>query len=390
MRRLHEPDAEERDDVGWRRLADAPRLGRDRPLVDRRPDELDPELAQVRLGLVRQRRGGDLVLRRESEHRDEAGHRAAVTGEDPVAVAGQTEAEPVAREPALVVGDRLHRAHLLGARRGEHGLVRIGKERAPAADVAGRPPQLACGRPRAGLNPDRVPDPVGVRLGEIALGRRRLRLEAHARQPDGLEQPLADVVLIRHARDALDDDAEEREREVGVVEPRAGRQHELRLGERLEQLVRLREPQAQPGVVVRLALQARGVREQPADRRRVRGSLDVPVERVLEVELPRVSQLHDRGRGERLRDRPDAVLRVGRRLETGFDVRGADRLLPDQLAVAEHRRADARHALLALLAEDEALETRRQALGSLRHGRRAPPAFARSPAPPLRRRCRGA
>ena len=178
------------------------------------------------------------------ERRDEAGHRAAVAGEDPVAVAAQPEAEPVARQPALVVGDRLHRPHLLGARRGEHGLVGIGEERAPAADVAGRPPQLARRRPGAGLHADRVPDAVGVRLREVALRCRRLRLEAHPRQADRLEQPLADVVLVRQARDALDDDAEQREREIGVVEPGAGRQHELGLRERLEQLVRRREAKA--------------------------------------------------------------------------------------------------------------------------------------------------
>ena len=62
---------------------------------------------------------------------------------------------------------------------------------------------------------------VPLSLGDVALGRRRLRLEAHTGQPDRLEQPLADVVLVRDARDALDDDAEQRERQVGVVEPRA-------------------------------------------------------------------------------------------------------------------------------------------------------------------------
>ena len=57
----------------------------------------------------------------------------------------QPEPEAVARQPALVVGDRLHRAHLLGARRARARLVGIGEERAPAADVGGRPPQLPGG-----------------------------------------------------------------------------------------------------------------------------------------------------------------------------------------------------------------------------------------------------
>ena len=184
-------------------------------------------------------RDDDLVLRREDELRDEAGHRAAVAREDPVAVAGEPEAEPVARQPALVVGDRLHGAHLLGARRREDRLVGIGEERAPAADVGGRPPQLSRRRPGARLDADRLPDAVGVRLREVSLRRRLLRLEAHAREADRLEQPLADVVLVRQPGHALDDDAEQREGEVRVVEPRARREHELCLGERLEQLVRL-------------------------------------------------------------------------------------------------------------------------------------------------------
>ena len=332
----------------------------------------------------------DLLRRREAERRDEAGHRATVAGEDPVAVAAQPEPEPVARQPALVVVDRLHRPHLLGARGGKHGLVGIREERAPAADVAGRRPQLARRRPGAGLHADRVPDAVGVRLREVALRCRRLRLEAHPRQADRLEQALADVVLVRQARDALDDDAEQREREVGVVEPGAGRQHELGLRERLEQLVRRREAKGQPRVVLGLALQARRVREQPPDRRRVCRALDVPVEGVLEIELARVAQLHDRRRGERLRDRADAVLRVRRRLEIRRDVRDAHRGLPDELSVAEDGGADARRALLALRLPDEPLQARRQPLGGLRHGRRAPLASARSPARSPRRRRRGA
>ena len=313
-----------------------------------------------------------------------------MAGEDPVAVAVQPQAESIARQPALVVGDHLHRPHLLGARGGKHRLVRIREERAPAADVAGRRPQLARRRPGAGLHADRVPDAVRVRLREVALRCRRLRLEAHPRQSDRLEQALADVVPVRHARDALDDDAEQREREVGVVEPGAGRKHDLGLRERLEQLVRRREAERQPRVVLRLALQTRRVREQPPDRRRVCRALDVPVEAVLEIELARVAQLHDRRRGERLRDRADAVLRVGRRLEVRLDVGGADRGLPDELAVAEDGGADARRALLALRLPDEPLEARRQPLGRLRHGRRAPPASARSPARSPRRRCRDA
>ena len=110
---------------------------------------------------------------------------------------------------------------------------------------------------------------------------------------------------------------------------------------------------------MRLALQARGVREQPADRRRVRRALDVPVERVLEVELARVAQLHDRRGRERLRDRADAVLRVRRRLDLRLDVRGADRFLPDELAVAEDGGARLGSALVALRRPDSCSSSQR-------------------------------
>src|SRR5262245_50927278 len=100
------------------------------------------------------------------------------------------------------------------------------------------------------------------------------------------------------------------------------------------------------------------MRQEAADRRGVCGALEMAVERVLEVELAGVAKLHDRRRGERLRDRADAVLRVRRRLDSGRDVRGADRRLPDELAVAEDGRGDARQPLLALLCADELIELR--------------------------------
>ena len=86
------------------------------------------------------------------------------------------------------------------------------------------------------------------------------------------------VLGVRDPGDTLDDDAEQREREVRVVEPRARRQHLLGLAERVEQLGHVGEARLQPGVVLRLALQARRVREQAAERRSVCGAVDVLVE----------------------------------------------------------------------------------------------------------------
>ena len=286
-----------------------------------------------------------------------------------------------------MLGDDLHGSHLLGALLREHRFVGIREELAPAAQVADRPPELARGRPGARLDVDRIPDAVGVRLRDVALCRRRQSLEAQPRQPDGLEELLADVVHVRDAGHALDDDAEQRVGQVRVVEARAGREHHLGRLECLEQLVRGREAQRQPRVVVRLALQARRMREEPADRRLVSCAVDVQVERVLEVELSRVAQLHDRYRRERLRDGADAVLRVRRRLGPGLYVRHADRRLPDDLAVAGDGGRDARQPLVALLGGKELLELGAQ---PFRRGHRLPRGSARWPARSPRPRRRDA
>ena len=144
---------------------------------------------------------------------------------DPVAIAAdKPQAEPVARQPALVLGDHLHGAHLLGARLREDRLVGIGEERAPAAEIADRPPQLPGRGPRAGLDVDRLPDAVGVRLRDVALRRRGLRLEASrasgrpARTGARGRSPCTATPETRSTTMP-----EQREREVGVVEAGAGR-----------------------------------------------------------------------------------------------------------------------------------------------------------------------
>ena len=146
------------------------------------------------------------------------------------------------------------------------------------------------------------------------------------------------------------------------MEARAGRQHLLGAVERLEQLGTAAK---RAGATRRRASRAAGptcARAAGAASARAR-AVDVLVERVLEVELALVAQLHDRRRGERLRDRAEAVLRVGRRLALRLDVGRADRGLPDDLAVAEDGGGDARQALVALLAADEPLELGREGSG---------------------------
>jgi hypothetical protein len=111
-------------------------------------------------------------------------------------------------------------------------------------------------------------------------------------------------------------------------------------------------------------LQARQVREHPADGRRpVLHPVQVLSEAVVEVERSGVAELHDRGRREGLRDRADAVLRRGRRVSAVLVVGGADGVRPDDLALAEDRCRDRREPVgLPLL--EQALEL----LARLRHG----------------------
>ena len=266
-----------------------------------------------------------------------------------------------------MVRDRLQGPHLLDGRALEHRLVGVGEKRRPAREVAHRAPELACGDPRARVHRSRGPRSLDVRLDEVP-GRGRLDwLEGRPLETDGPQDPLRDV--------------------PGVVEARARGQHLLGGAERVEQLRDRREAAAQPGVVVRLPLHPGRVREETAEGRSVRDAFDVHVEGILEPELARVAELHDRCGRERLRNRAEAVLRVRCRVVRSGRLGGADRGLPDELAVAQDRRGEARHPLLALLDADETLE-----LGGkpLRRGHARPPASARWPARCRRRRRRGA
>src|SRR5580765_2564445 len=82
--------------------------------------------------------------------------------------------------------------------------------------------------------------------------------------------------------------------------------------------------------------------------------LDVLLEPIVEPELTGIAQLHDRSGRERLRDRTDAILRVGRRLLLSVDVRKTERLLPHDLAVPDRGSADRRDPFACLGLTNEA------------------------------------
>jgi hypothetical protein len=84
----------------------------------------------------------------------------------------------------------------------------------------------------------------------------------------------------------------------------------------------------------------------------MRGLGNVVSEPVVQLELTGIPELHDRDGREGLRDRSDAVLRVGSRRGAGVVVRDADGLAPEKLAAPGDGGADARKPLLFLDLED--------------------------------------
>nr|BFE75827.1 hypothetical protein GCM10020092_091280 [Actinoplanes digitatis] len=92
-------------------------------------------------------------------------------------------------------------------------------------------------------------------------------------------------------------------------------QHPLGQRQVGEQVGVVRRDQQVPHVAVRLALEARGVRQQPPDgRAAVRGHVQVRRDRVVQVQQAVVAGLHDQYGGERLGDRadPEPAVRVQR------------------------------------------------------------------------------
>jgi len=180
--------------------------------------------------------------------------------------------------------------------------------------------------------------------------------------PQRLEDALLERLLPGAAVRARDDLTEEREAEVGVVPPRAGLKHLLRLRRARKQLFPARRPQRLPDLTRRLALQAGRVREHAPDRRGVRTLGQVCRQRVVERQLAGLPQLHDPDRRERLRDRADPVLRLRRRLLARLHVGEPERPLPDELAAAEDGRTHRRHPLLVLGGGEPPLELLAQRL----------------------------
>ena len=83
---------------------------------------------------------------------------------------------------------------------------------------------------------------------------------------------------------------------------------------------------------------------------------DVLAHRLRPIEAPLVHQERQARGGERLRDRADQELGVGRRLQAGFDVAQAVGPKERHLAVLHHRNGEARNLPLVHRFRDETLK----------------------------------
>ena len=133
-------------------------------------------------------------------------------------------------------------------------------------------------------------------------------------------------------------------------------EHALGVLEASEQLLPGRRGQRLPDLARRLALEPAQVRERVADREPDRRLGDVRAQRVVEVEDHCVAQLEDADGRERLRDRPDAIGVLGRRVLAPPDIGRPERRAPHHLAVAKHRRAHGRDPLLRLRGREDPIE----------------------------------
>jgi hypothetical protein len=285
-------------------------------------------------GGVGQHRGTDAAAGVDVQRRQEAGHRAVVADEPPTGVDAEHQAE------AVVGRDRS--LHLLQRRRGQHVGAGAAEQLPPRDEVGEGGPQLAGGRHRAGVgerfvhaDPGEVVDaPAGLRAGA-----REVRRGAHVER---LEQALGDEHAPGGAEATRDHLPQQGVAEVGVVEPlpRAGHPPAAVVGR--DQAREVAAAGALPPVAARLALHARRVRERVADGHlAVADVAEVRRERVVEVEQPGVTGLHDQDGGHRLGDGADAVLPV----EPGRVPRTAG---PHRAVAVEDRGDDGRQPALGL------------------------------------------
>ncbi len=267
---------------------------------------------------------------------EEAGHRAAVTGEPGAADVPHLEAQAVRRDPRLArVVDHVVRLDHLGecvGREQPRGLA--AEEARPPRQVGHRGPQLAGGGHRAGVVLRLGQQQVGERVHGQPLGRRSRRPGGRAGHAERLEQLAAHDVEPAAPVVHLEEPTEGGVADVGVVEAAPGAEALPDGGG--DQRLPVAPGRALPPRPGRLGLGAGGVGEQLLDGDVVEGRAGrVRAEPVGEVEPPGVAQPQHAHGDEGLGDRAHPVLRVGvGRSPVGAPVDRARGAAPDEPAAA--------------------------------------------------------
>ena len=206
------------------------------------------------------------------------------------------------------------------------------------------PGELA--RVRLGVNaPTVVVDGVarGPQAGQVVRGAADKAPHQAERRPD----VLLDVHGPRIPGEGLDHAGEVDEGGIAVAEPGARRKGKLLIGHHRDQLLPARRLERFPRPSLAVGpggiLEAGGMREQHPERDVVHGAeavvhlselRNVPRDRVVQREQAAIAQLHDRDRGERLRDRSPVIDPARIRRRPALPIAEAVRMLREDPAAA--------------------------------------------------------
>src|SRR5712691_4070249 len=263
-------------------------------------------------------------------------------------------AHPHAQSPGSlpVVEKPLRAMHLAQAFRAEHRAAASHVKREIAAHILDRRGHASRGADRAVVRARgrrvRLAGPrprIARREARVVV----MRYRFGARHPERPENAPLDVPRPGIAARRGDHFAEQGVADVGILPLRARRIRGAEMIGNLRRKAGLAPPRAR-----QVALQARAVREQFADRDversgiagMDRSSLYVVANPVVEPELPVLVQLQDRERGESLGDGADAVERLRRRRPLRAQIGVAEGLGPDGPIALHDRKRNAGEMLL--------------------------------------------
>ena len=324
---------------------------------------------------------------REGDVRHEPPQRAGVPDQDRLALPRPVPAEALGLLPRGV-GDERRTLHLRQGGAPEDLSV-AALERSvcpqlladPASQILERRPEAAVGRRLVRVEVARPRRAVVVGAGVVAdrLPRRLVLVGIPGRvgHPERIEDCGAHVLHERPARHPLDDEPEKLVAEVAVLVVDLGRRHDPDQGEDIEQLGGRVRPDPVEVPPRHLALEPRGVHQEPADRDALEGAVqllrggelrEVADGRVVEAQAALVAELQDGRRGDRLADRRDPVERLLVGAPSGLQVGKARGVPPAEPVAGGQAGGDPRQPVLLPVRADLRLQRRTDRCDDVVHG----------------------